>query len=1058
MPDAELDRHGPTTAVAARNGLGLVSAVPWRVRVPAGEGIVRVTVPELAGHRISDGDELRWAVFPQGLPDGVDDVLELPELDVLWHGTAASLDLLLDDGTRLSDLDVVDQYGGRTDPDSQAADRRTWVDQWNLRGVRLDAAAGRTVAETSLVVRASPHRELVVFLDAVAIAPAPVLPADPVEQVRTTRGTHASGRFSRGNTAPLVAVPQGRLFATPVTDADSARWVYSWHEHGHDGDPRPALQALATSHLPSPWMGERGAFQVMPSPQAHPDPDRRARALAFGHADELAGPHRWSARLDGGLEVTLTAGDCVMGVRTTFPGAVGSYVLDHRGTLTDVTLGRDGDALVVRGLLDDTPGTPPHHVHVRVERALDHDLTVTDDQLRGSVRVDAGGGPVDVLVGLSTLDAGTAAFAVERCGGVDALLADAHRRWSELLGTVEVEGATEDQLVALRSGLYRLFLHPTRQDEPVRDGGTRWRSPYGSVLDDPLRAPELGERPETGEGHYSATNGFWDTYRTAWPLLGLLAPPVAGAAAQGFVAHHLDAGWMPRWSAPGAEDCMTGTTSDTVLGDLVVKDVPGIDLAQAWDSALTGASVPAPDERVGRKGLHPALFRGFVDTDTEEGMSWTLDAALNDWSASRLGARLAEQHPVGSAERDRLEAEVEWLTRRSLLYREVFSPEHGMFVGRRPDGSWRVPAEEFEPDEWGHDYTETNAWGTAVTVPHDGAGLAALHGGETGLSALLDTVLTRPETGAHRFHGHYPGIIHEMTEARDCRMGMLALSNQPAHHIPFMLMHAGRHDDAHAVVGEALDRLFVGSDLGQGYPGDEDNGEMSAWWVFATLGLYPLVPATGSWVLLPPRVTRSVLRPVGGEPVTITVVNPEEGGRYLRRVRVDGAEWHSVSLPHSVLAAGATIEVELSPTPCGWAADSRPVSASQLHGWREPLHDVTPGASVDGPADAAALVDDTGATPVTLAAGEAVVVALPSAVTVGDLVTLTVDRAQTASWRLEHRVAGEWTVVDERAGEEFPRHRQTRVFRTRPAGGPVDAVRFTATAPLVLRQLEVFAP
>ncbi|SDD24546.1 GH92 family glycosyl hydrolase [Auraticoccus monumenti] len=1074
MPDAVLDRHGPTTALAARNGIGLVSPVPWRVRVPCGEGLVRVPVPELADRRIEQGDELRWAVLPQGLPDGVTGVEELPALDVLWHGTATSLDLVLDDGTRLSELDVTDQYGGRLDADDQAADRRTWVDQWNLRRVRLDPAAGRTVTATELVVRASPDRELVVHLDAVGIGPAPVLPADPVDRVRTTRGTHASGRFSRGNTAPLVAVPQGRLFATPVTDADSPKWVYSWHEHGRDGDPRPALQALATSHLPSPWMGERGAFQVMPSPLPHPDPDRRVRALPFDHADEVDRPHRWSARLDGGVEVTLTAGDCVMGVRSTFAGGVGSYVLDHRGTFTEASVERDGDALVVRGLLDDTPGTPPHHVHVRIERALDHDLSTTGDVLRGSVRVEAtDGAPVDVLVGLSTLDLDTAAYAVERCGGVDALLSDGARRWSEALGTVEVEGASHDQQVALASGLYRLFLHPTRQDEPVRDGGTRWRSPYGSVLDQPLRAEELGERPETGEGHYSATNGFWDTYRTAWPLLGLLAPPVAGAAAQGFVAHHLDSGWMPRWSAPGAEDCMTGTTSDTVLGDLVVKDVPGIDLAQAYDSALVGASVPAPDEKVGRKGLHPALFRGFVDTDTEEGMSWTLDAALNDWSASRLGARLAGQHPEGSPERERLEAEVEWLTRRSLLYREVFSPDHGMFVGRLPDGTWRVPAEEFEPDEWGHDYTETNAWGTAVTVPHDGAGLAALHGGGAGLSALLDRILTRPETGALQFHGHYPGIIHEMTEARDCRMGMLALSNQPAHHIPFMLMHTGRHDDAHAVVGEALERLFVGSDLGQGYPGDEDNGEMSAWWIFATLGLYPLVPSTGSWVLLPPRVTRSVIRPVEGEPVTITVLNPEEGGRYLRRVWVDGAEWHSISLPNDVLARGAQIEVELSPTPCGWGADSRPVSASELHGWTEPLRDVTGGARVrqDAPSTAGqaraagepevaveGLVDDTASTAVPLGAGQPVVVELTAPTAVGDLITLSVDRAQTASWRLEHRVAGEWVVVDEREGEEFPRHRQTRVFRVRPVAGPVDAVRLTPTAPLTLRQLEVFAP
>ncbi|WP_205829524.1 glycoside hydrolase domain-containing protein [Microbacterium sp. MEC084] len=234
--------------------------------------------------------------------------------------------------------------------------------------------------------------------------------------------------------------------------------------------------------------------------------------------------------------------------------------------------------------------------------------------------------------------------------------------------------------------------------------------------------------------------------------------------------------------------------------------------------------MPAADGRVGRKGLRPGIFRGWIDTATHEGMSWTLDNAINDASAARM-ARILAQRETDPAVRERLETEAEYLARRGLGYRAVFHPELGFFLGRGADGAWRVPAAEFDPAEWGHDYTETNAWGTAFTAPHDGAGLAALHGGEAALAAKLDAFFATPETADPSLVGSYGFVIHEMDEARAVRMGMLGLSNQPAHHIPLMYCFAGRHDDAHRIVTEARDRLFVGSELGQGYPGDEDNGD-----------------------------------------------------------------------------------------------------------------------------------------------------------------------------------------------------------------------------------------
>ncbi|MBT2502058.1 GH92 family glycosyl hydrolase [Curtobacterium sp. ISL-83] len=1026
---------GPTTAVAARNGVGFGSPEGYLVERASGEPTTVAVVPGFAGRTIGPGEELSWVWFPERtLPEGSDEPTE-QDLAHFWDATACSLDVVFGDGSRLSER-ARDQYGDPLTPEGQASARKQWVDQWNRRSVDLASVVGLVVdrLEARLGSATPPASgpggapALRGWLDAVRIGPARATPSTPLDHVRTTRGTQASSRFSRGNTAPLVGVPHGGVFGLPMTDASSNRWPYAYQEHDRAFDDRPALQAFATSHLPSPWMGDRGVFQVMPSPSDTPDPDRAARALGFDHDDEHDGPHRYRVTLDHGVTAEMTAGEFALGFRFT---GTRSIVLDHHGRVSDVAVTITDGTAVVECLLDDRPGTPPHHVHVRVAGALEDHTTVGADTLRGWVTVD---GDTDVLLGISTVSIEDARANLDAEGSFDVMRARAEERWTEQLATLSVEGATDDQRTSLYSGLYRLFLYPNRAGETALTGSPHHRSPYGAVLAEPIR-DEPG--PEVVDGPFTTTNGFWDTYRTAWPLLGLLTPGTAGDLAQGFVEHHHDGGWTPRWSAPGAEDCMTGTTSDTVFADLAAKGVPGFDLAAAYRSAVRNATVPPRDERVGRKGSLPGAFRGHVDTATHEGMSWTLDAAINDWGLAVMAGLLASR-AQDAADLGRYETEAEWFARRSLQYRHVFDSERGFFIGRDPDGSWRAGS-EFDPRDWGDDYTETNAWGTAFTAPHDGAGVVDLHGGPARFDAAIDAFFAAQETGATARSGSYGFPIHEMTEARDVRMGMLGMSNQPAHHIPFFPMFTGRHDDAHRIVRECLERLFVGSDLGQGYPGDEDNGEMSAWYVFATIGLYPLAPSTAAYVFVPPSVRRTVLRPQGGTETVIETA-PGSTGAYIASVTVDGKPWTSISIPHAVVVRASRIVVELSETPCGWAADTRPVSASEVHGYVDPPVDLLP-------VGASPLTDDTGRTVTTLSAGTAVSFDVPAVAS--SLYTVTAAAAGTYAWQVSR---GGTTVGVEDA--VFDWACQTRVFRLM-ASGPVFV--FTAASDLPLTQLELVA-
>ncbi|WP_166404639.1 GH92 family glycosyl hydrolase [Labedella endophytica] len=985
-----------------------------------------VVLPGLAGTRIVHGDVLEYDWLP--VAGGGD----------RYASTAFALDLVLDDGSRSSGSALVDQQGTLMDADAQARSKRAWVDQWNRRIVDLSPLAGRRIVEirASLAETASADPVRTVFVDAPAVRPSEARPGDLLGWVDTRRGTRSSDRFSRGNNAPIVTLPHGGVFGLPMTDAGAGNWPYRWQS------TRPSLQAFATSHIPSPWIGDRGVFQLMPSPLLDPDVDRAARALGFDRRTEHAGPDHYAVELEG-VSALLTAGRHVVGMRFRSAGENLSLIVDHLGEAVAATWQEGPDDLRLDVRIRDVGQTLDHFVHVVFPRVRNHRLMFGGGELRGVVVID--GAAADVLVGVSTIDAETArsnaGSNAGSDGGVDGLLDRAARAWRSALARVEIpeqEAVSDDVLRSIAGGLGRVFSYPNAHDEPGPTG-PRYRSPVDG---------------EVRSGPFSSNNGFWDTYRTAWPLLGLLAPQTTARLADGFVQHFSDAGWVARWSAPGPVDCMTGTTSDTVFAGLAALGVP-FRVDEAYRSAFQHATVAAADGRVGRKGLRPGIFRGYIDTATHEGMSWTLDNAINDASASRL-ARLLAAEATGER-RERLETEGDYLARRALGYRNVFHGDPGFFIGRDPDGAWRVAGDAFDPAEWGHDYTETNAWGTSVTAPHDGAGLAALYGGEGALAARLDEILATPESAEESVSGSYGFVIHEMNEARDVRMGMIALSNQPAHHIPFMYMFTGRHDDAHRLVVEARDRLFVGSEIGQGYPGDEDNGEMSAWYLFSVLGLYPLVPGSGEFVLTPPLLPRIVLHPEGrAHPLEIVTTNP--GRPFIRSVRIDGELWDRVAVPAEDLLRARRVEVELADEPTGWARASRPGSFSTEFGV-EPLRDLLTRAP-DTPAD------DAGETPLALTPGGFVDLALPSHSAVG-MYTVTLGGEpqplpagpadeSTASWRLLGiRLDGSTVLLDEREAAVDVAGR-TRPFRI-ASPEKVVALRFEAVRALDLAQLEAFA-
>ncbi|MGD3108270.1 GH92 family glycosyl hydrolase [Streptomyces sp. YGL11-2] len=1039
---------GPSDSPTAKAHAGFTGGHALRyagTHTAAGRGyaynkIFRVNTPVTAATSLS------YKIFP-----------EMSATDLDYPATHVAVDLAFTDGTYLSQLHPVDQYGAPLTPQGQAAAKTLYVNQWNNRESRIGAvAAGKTIARILLAYDApAAPRTAPAFrgwVDDIAIGPkAPEKPLTHLSDYAvTTRGTLSSGSFSRGNTFPATAVPNGFNFWTPVTNAGSADWLYDYARR-NNADNLPTLQAFSASHEPSPWMGDRQTFQVMPTVAAGtPDASRTGRALPFHHANETARPHYYGVTFDNGLKTEIAPADHAAMMRFTFPG-------DHAGLIFDNVNDKGGLHLdlahgVVSGYSDVKSGLSIGAGRLFVYGVFDKPVT-------GGGRIGGGGGKdvtgylrfapgadrtvtMRIATSLIGVDQAKANLAREIPDGATfaAVRDRAQARWDALLGRIEVQGATRDQLTTLYSSLYRLYLYPNSGSEQV-GSRVRYASPFS-----PPAGPDTPTRTGSKivDGAVYVNNGFWDTYRTTWPAYSLLTPGLAGKMADGFVQQYKDGGWISRWSSPGYADLMTGTSSDVAFADAYVKGVR-FDAAAAYDAAVKNATVAPPSSGVGRKGMTTAPFLGYTSTDTREGASWALEGYLNDFGIARMGQALyAKTH------NPRYREESAYFLGRARNYVTLFDRRIGFFQGRDAQGHWRLPPGTFDPRVWGYDYTETNAWTYAFTAPQDTRGLANLYGGRAGLARKLDAYFATPETAARQFAGSYGEVIHEMTEARDVRMGMYGHSNQPAHHIAYLYDAAGQPYKTQQKVREVLGRLYLGSEIGQGYPGDEDNGEMSAWYVFSSLGFYPLVMGQGEYAVGSPLFTKATIHLENGRDLTVNAPRNSARNVYVQGLRVNGKPWNSTALPHALLARGGTLDFAMGPRPSRWATgpDAAPTSITR--------DDRVPAPPVDVTIPSGPLFDNSSAT-----SQEFTSVELPVARPVRAVqYTLTsADRARApGDWVLEGSQDGtSWTELDRRTGESFAWDRQTRAFSI-AAPGSYRHYRLVSSHKAVLAEIELLAP
>ncbi|WP_176697103.1 GH92 family glycosyl hydrolase [Microbacterium sp. 3J1] len=1056
---------GPTSSDTAKTGVGFTGtkALQYAGRhLAAGPASSSTVLYEDVAIDVADDSELSYLVFPE--LDG----------EQTYAATFVAVDLSFTDGSTLSTSGAIDAYGYGATARQQGQANVLWPNQWNKVTVDLGQSAGKTVddivftydhpgADVKGIEVPTGATAFSGWLDDVEIGAAEERDTSDglVSYVDTRRGTNSTGGFSRGNNLPAVGWPNGFNFITPMTNADNVGTIYQY-QRANTAQNLPALNGIGFSHQPSIWMGDRNQIAVLPAANGNPTSSLNDRKLTFHHENEIARPDIYSVDFDNGIQTDVTATDHGAIYRFEFTGDTSSILIDQLVDSSKLSISGD----TVSGWVDGGSGWPGR-TRMFVYGTFDQEPTAsgatTQGDRNGTARFAAFDTTSDRTVELRlsssfiSQDQAKKNHAFEVDGvSFDEAHAAVRDAWNERLGVVhDVVGASEHQLVTLYSSLYRLNLYPNSQFENTgteTDPVYQYASPVSPTSG---AASDTQTNAKIVDGKVYVNNGFWDTYRTAWPLYSLLYPDVTEELVDGFVQQYRDGGWVARWSSPGYADLMTGTSSDVAFAEAYLAGALDTDTAlEAYDAAVKNATVLPASNAVGRKGLAQSIFLGYTEATTHESASWGLEGYINDFGIAEMAAALADD-PNTPAERvAQLKEEATYFEARAEHYVEMFNPEAGTFTSRNADGSWTSGA-EFDKKAWGGAFTEASAWTFGFHAPHDVDGLAALYGGRQQLLDVMHDFLTIREKADH-------SGIHEAREARDVRLGMLGMSNQIAHHIPYVLAEAGDPSGAQALIRDIQDRLFVGSDIGQGYPGDEDNGEFSAWYVFSALGFYPLEVGSGDYTIGTPLFDSATVS-LGDTELVVNAPGASSGQDYVAGVSINGQPVDETTFDGDLLRSGGTLDFTMSAEPSAWGSKDL---AEQLEVPTTLVDATKPGRGALAAADGTpvgSLVDDNMNSTVSFAGDTAELVwtSQSGPVTIGQYTLTSAAKDNAPSrWTLSGSTDGTtWTELDSRDGETFTWDSQTRPFTAQGTGG-YTSVKLTAQtggAPLALSEVELFA-
>ena len=728
----------------------------------------------------------------------------------------------------------------------------------------------------------------------------------PVDYVSTLVGTESKFSLSTGNTYPAIAMPWGMNFWVAQTGKMGDGWQYTYNAD--------KIRGFKQTHQPSPWINDYGQFSLMPTVGERVFDETR-RASWFSHKAETARPYYYQVYLaDYDVLTELAPTERAAIFRFTFPETdqahvvidafdKGSYVkvIPEKQTVIGYTTRNSGGV----------PDNFKNYFVIQFDHPFTDFATVQDSVFSSAQEMKAAhagavvsfktrrGEIVCARVASSFISPEQAEQNLKEIGesSFEHVMQKGRDCWNKVLGRIEIEDDNPDHLRTFYSCLYRSVLFPRSFYEITAEGETVHYSPYNG---------------EVRKGYMFTDTGFWDTFRCLFPLLNLVYPSMNREMQEGLVNTYLESGFLPEWASPGHRGCMVGNNSASIVADAYLKGLRNYDIETLWKAVIHGTEAVHPSvSSTGRIGYEYYNKLGYVPYDVKisENAARTLEYAYDDWCIYQLGKALGKSGKV-----------INVFAQRAKNYQNLFDPETRLMRGKLQDGTFMKP---FNPLKWGDAFTEGNSWHYTWSVFHDPQGLINLMGGKTVFNQMLDSVFALPPVFDDSYYG-FP--IHEIREMQIMNMGNYAHGNQPIQHMIYLYGYSGQPWKSQYWIRQVMDRLYT--PYPDGYCGDEDNGQTSAWYVFSALGFYPVCPGSNQYVLGTPYFQKAVIHLENGQNIRI---QSQGEGCYIQRMTLNDSDYQHNYLEHDTLLKGARINYVLDRTPNqqrGTADDDAPYSFS----------------------------------------------------------------------------------------------------------------------------------
>ncbi len=742
--------------------------------------------------------------------------------------------------------------------------------------------------------------------------------ASYADYVNPLMGSLSSFELSTGNTYPATAMPWGMNFWTPQTGKMGDGWQYTYNAH--------KIRGIKQTHQPSPWINDYGEFSIMPM-SGKPIAEEEERASWFSHKGEISRPYYYKVYLaehDVIAEVVPTERAAMF--QFTFPEADSYVNVDAYDRNSHIQI-IPAENKIVGYTTRNSGGVPENFKNYFVvvfDKPFTYTATYSNDiqpeKKDGTVPVTIKEGQLEqtnfhtgAIIGFKTkkgelvhakvassfISPEQAEINLKELGtdSFETLKAKGKAIWDNMLGRIEVEGGDLDQVRTFYSCLYRSLLFPRKFYEKDATGKIVHYSPYNGQIED---------------GYMFTDAGFWDVFRCLFPLLNMMYPSLNKEIQEGLINTYKESGFFPEWASPGHRGCMVGNNSASILVDAYLKGIKVDDVKTLYEGLIHGCNdVMESVSSTGRLGYQYYNTLGYVPYDVKisENAARTLEYCYDDWCILQL-AKLLNNSPEFAKDKKfkkQLKADIATLEKRSFNYKNLFDPESKLMRGKKENGEFMAP---FSPLKWGDAFTEGNSWHYTWSVFHDPQGLINLMGGKEDFVSMLDSVFSVPPIYDDSYYG-FP--IHEITEMTVMNMGNYAHGNQPIQHMIYLYDWAGQPWKAQYWLRETMNRMYTPQ--ADGYCGDEDNGQTSAWYVFTALGFYPVCPGTNEYALGAPLFKKATLHMENGKTVMINAPENSDKNRYVGKMTLNGKDYTKNYITYEDLLKGSTIHFQMTDKP-----------------------------------------------------------------------------------------------------------------------------------------------